>query len=132
MYARSDRQPSDTTIIDDGLNGSYTYTFIDSLPDVIFPLFTFKPETIWIRSKQPLQFKIDTVRIDTVKWVSERKEFDVSCDEYSREIEIPLGTHSCWGYHPIDKWVHTPICIYTTDTTFYLSPEQVKLLEGVK
>ena len=98
----------------------------------------------WIGDKPPpppLRMKIDTVRVDTdtlcYNQVEVKKHIDNwenywrgGCDSY---VYAGGGMSDCTieSHYKIDS-VWTPITdiTYTIDTTYYLTPEQVKMLES--
>ena len=69
----------------------------------------------------PLRMKIDTIKVDTVSWVRE-------CGMTSVSWLTFIGDDGIWVGACDSVW--SPILNYTIDTTYYLTPEQVKMLEG--
>jgi len=72
-----------------------------------------------------LPMKIDTVRVDTVGY-----EYDCSESFAVYYCLDSIGADSTYYSHiECDDSTWTPTLKYTTDTTYYLTPEQVKRIE---
>ena len=91
-----------------------------------------------IKPTPPLRIKVDTIAVDTVGWGQK-----CVCVAHSwPDIKIDtLGCSMCETDDPIWRLdtiygsgctkdsIWNPILSYTTDTTYYLTPEQVEILE---